>query len=132
MLKTVNFFDSQHFSYIKKIAVISNCCLIGNIRHNFLVPRMIELACKTFMPIQTLFLHRVERTSRETINCKLKCDFKKSYETNVLRAAAQIQDSRLLNVCEAWYILHGERREMVLTASFDLTCVCVYDSIMPI
>ena len=42
-----------------------------------------------------------------------------------MRAAAQIQDSRLLNVCEAWYILHGERREMVLTASFDLTCVCV-------
>ena len=27
--------------------------------HNFLVPRMIELACKTFMPIQNLFLHRV-------------------------------------------------------------------------
>ena len=65
MLKTVNFFDSQltgfqHFSYIKKFAVISNFCLIGNIRHNFLVPRMIELlGCQTFMPIQTLELHKV-------------------------------------------------------------------------
>ena len=33
--------------------MISNFCLIGNIRHNFLVPRMIESAPKTFMPIQT-------------------------------------------------------------------------------
>ena len=73
-------------------------------------------------------------TLRETMICKLRCDFKKGYETNVLRAAAQIQDSRLLNVCEAWYTycMALERREMVLTASFDLTCVCVYDSIMPI
>ena len=37
----------------KKAAVIFNFCLIGNIRHNFLVPRMIETAPKTFMPIQT-------------------------------------------------------------------------------
>ena len=27
--------------------------LIGQIYHNFLVPRVIESACKTFMPIQT-------------------------------------------------------------------------------
>ena len=44
---------------IKKAAVVSNFCLIGKIHHNFLVPRMIELGCKTFMPIQTLDLHRV-------------------------------------------------------------------------
>ena len=31
----------------------------AKIHHNFLVPRMIELGCKTFMPIQTLDLHRV-------------------------------------------------------------------------
>ena len=36
--------------------MLLNFCLIGKIRHNFLVPRMIELACKTFMPIQTLVL----------------------------------------------------------------------------
>ena len=44
---------------IKKAAVVSNFCLIGKIHHNFLVPRMIELGCKTFMLIQTLDLHRV-------------------------------------------------------------------------
>ena len=44
---------------IKKAAVVSNFCLIGKIHHNFLVLRTIELACKTFMPIQTLDLHRV-------------------------------------------------------------------------
>ena len=43
----------------KKAAVIFNFCLIGNIHHNFLVPRMIESAPKTFMPIQTPDLHRV-------------------------------------------------------------------------
>ena len=54
----------KHFYYVygmKKAAVVFNFCLIGNIHHNFLVPRMIELARKTFMimPIQTLDLHRV-------------------------------------------------------------------------
>jgi hypothetical protein len=44
---------------IKKAAVIFNFCLIGNIHYNFLVPRMIESAPKTFMPIQTPDLHRV-------------------------------------------------------------------------
>ena len=43
----------------KKPAVIFNFCLIGNIPHNFLVPRIIELAAKTFMPIQTPGLQRV-------------------------------------------------------------------------
>ena len=46
-------------SYYKKAAVVSNFCLIVKIRHNFLVPRMIELGRKTFMPIQTLDIHRV-------------------------------------------------------------------------
>ena len=32
---------------------------IGNIRHNFLVPRMNEPAPKTFMPIPTSDLYRV-------------------------------------------------------------------------
>ena len=44
---------------IKKAAVIFNFCLFGNICNNFLVPRMIESACKTFMPIPTLDLDRV-------------------------------------------------------------------------
>ena len=44
---------------MKKAAVIFNFCLIGNIHHSFLVPRMIELAPKTFMPIQTPDLDRV-------------------------------------------------------------------------
>ena len=44
---------------IKKAAVILNFFLIVNIRHNFLVPRMIESAPKTFMPIQTPDLHGV-------------------------------------------------------------------------
>ena len=43
----------------KKAAVIFNFCLIGNIHHSFLVPRMIESAPKTFMPIQTPDLDRV-------------------------------------------------------------------------
>ena len=50
----------QKYSQKKKAAVLLNFSLIGKIRHNFLVPRMIELAYKTFMPIQTLFLHRVD------------------------------------------------------------------------
>ena len=44
---------------IKKTAVVSNICLIGKICHNFLLPRVIELGCQTFMPVQTLDLHRV-------------------------------------------------------------------------
>ena len=44
--------------------MVSNFCLIGKIHHNFLVPRMIELGCKTFMPIQTLDLHRVRKYVR--------------------------------------------------------------------
>jgi hypothetical protein len=39
--------------------MVSNFCLIGKIHHNFLVPRMIESGRQTFMPIQTLDLHRV-------------------------------------------------------------------------
>ena len=37
-------------------AVVWNFCLIGNIRHNFLIPRMIK---SVPMPIQTPDLHRV-------------------------------------------------------------------------
>ena len=48
----------KHF-YYKKTAVILNFCFIRNIGHNFLVPRIIESAPKTFMPIQTPDLHRV-------------------------------------------------------------------------
>ena len=43
----------------KKAAVVSNFCLIGKILHDFLIPTMIELGCKTFMPFQTSGLHRV-------------------------------------------------------------------------
>ena len=39
--------------------MVSNFCLIGKIHHNFLVPKMIELGRKTFMPIQFLDLPRV-------------------------------------------------------------------------
>ena len=48
------------YFYYKKAAVIFNFCLIGNISHNFLIPRMIELVPKTFMPIRTPDLHRVD------------------------------------------------------------------------
>ena len=47
----------KNLDYLKKL--VSNFCLIGKICHNFLVPTMIELGCQTFMPIQTLDLHRV-------------------------------------------------------------------------
>ena len=53
----------EHFGLSKKAAVVSNFCLIGKIHHNFLVPKMIELGRKTFMPIQTLDLHRVNMFS---------------------------------------------------------------------
>ena len=39
--------------------MILDFCLFGNIRHNFLVPRIIKSAPKTFMPIQIPDLHRV-------------------------------------------------------------------------
>ena len=54
-----NWTSFKCFYYKKKAAVVSNFCLIGKIRHNFLVPRVIELGCQTFMLIQTLDLHRV-------------------------------------------------------------------------
>ena len=47
--------------YYKKAAVLSNFCLIGKIHHNFLVPIMNELGCKTFMPFQTLDLNSVRK-----------------------------------------------------------------------
>ena len=49
----------EKFGLSKKAAIIPHFCIIGNIHHNFLVPRMIELAPKIFMPIQTPDLHRV-------------------------------------------------------------------------
>ena len=57
--KIVKFDKIEHFALSKKAVVVSNFCLIGKIHHNFLVLRMIELACKNYMPIQTLDLHRV-------------------------------------------------------------------------
>ena len=57
--KIVKFDKIEHFGLSKKAAVVSNFCLIGKIPHNFLVPRMIELGCKTFVPIQTLDLHSI-------------------------------------------------------------------------
>ena len=48
---------------INKAAVVLNFCLIGKIRHNFLVPIMIESVRKTFMPVQTFNLHRVYSVS---------------------------------------------------------------------
>ena len=61
--KIVKFDQIEHFGLSKKAAVVSNFCLIGKIHHNFLVPKMIELGRKTFMPIQTLDLHRVLRST---------------------------------------------------------------------
>ena len=60
--KIVKFDQIEHFGLSKKAAVVSNFCLIGKIRYNFLVPRMIELAPKTFMPIQTQGIDRVDPT----------------------------------------------------------------------
>ena len=57
--KIVKFDEIEHFGLSKKAAVVSNFCLVGKIHLNFLVPKMIELGRKTFMPIQTLDLHRV-------------------------------------------------------------------------
>ena len=45
----------KHFYYKKKLPWYQ----IGKIRHNFLLPRVIELGRQTFMPVQTLDLHRV-------------------------------------------------------------------------
>ena len=55
--KIVIFDQIEHFGLSKKANVVSNFCLIGKVHHNFLVPKMIELERKTFMPIQTLDLH---------------------------------------------------------------------------
>ena len=49
----VKFDQSEHFGLSKKAALVSNSCLIGKIHHIFLVPKMIELGCKTLMPIKT-------------------------------------------------------------------------------
>ena len=49
-----------NISIIKKTAVILDFCLFGNIHHNFVVPRIIESAPKTFTPIQIPDLHRVK------------------------------------------------------------------------
>ena len=55
----------EHFGLSNKAAVVSNFCLFGKNNYNFLVPRMIELGCQTFMPIQTLDLHRVYQKELE-------------------------------------------------------------------
>ena len=69
----------EQFELSKKAAVVSNFWLIGKIPHNFLVPKMIESACKTFMPIQTLDLHRVATRNPSHHNfygpiCTVYCD----------------------------------------------------------
>ena len=51
----------EKFGLPKKPTVVSDFYSIGKIRHNFLVPKLIELACKTFMPIQTLDIHSVSK-----------------------------------------------------------------------
>ena len=71
----------ENFGLSKKAAIVSNFCLIGNIHHNFLIPRMIESVPKTFMPIQTPDLHRVSSmalkhfffliSKKSTVNCPL-------------------------------------------------------------
>ena len=62
----------KNLNYLKKAAVVSNFCLIGKIHHQFLVPKMIEWTCKTFMPIQILDLHRVTTKKLKTLNFKMK------------------------------------------------------------
>ena len=57
--KIAKFVQIEHFGLSKKAGLVSHFCLIGTTHHNFLVPRMIELGCKIFMPIKTLDLHRV-------------------------------------------------------------------------
>ena len=52
--KIVKFDQIEHFGLSKKAAVVSNFCLIRKIRHNFLVPRMIDLGCKTQSVVQFL------------------------------------------------------------------------------
>ena len=69
----------KEFKLSKKAAVASNFSLIGKIPHNFLVPRTIESACKTFMPIQTLDLHRVLCTY---LNSKKSFKTRKPFEIN--------------------------------------------------
>ena len=64
----------KQFCYKKKAAVVLNFCLFGEIQYTFLVPRMIESGRQTFMPIQTLDLHRVYITGqqKETRKCQLQ------------------------------------------------------------
>ena len=50
----------REFGLSKKATIVWHFCLIGNIRHNFLVSRMNESAPKTFMSIQTPDLNRVK------------------------------------------------------------------------
>ena len=73
----------KHF-YYKKAAVVSNFCLIGKIHHNFLVPRMIELVPKIFMPIQTLDLHWVEHSLVPKIEICLEYFLDKNYQKQPL------------------------------------------------
>ena len=67
--------------------MVSNFCLIGKIHHNFLVPRMIELGRQTFMPIQTLDLHRVLVTSK--YNGERQCKVRVSHKTAVKQVKAE-------------------------------------------
>ena len=66
----------EQFGLSKKAALISIFCLIGKIQPTFLVPRMIESGCKTFMPIQTLDLHRVKSQSYFLTKNSLKLEVK--------------------------------------------------------
>jgi hypothetical protein len=46
-----NLTSFKHFYYKEMLSCYWISALIEKICHNFLVPRMVELACKTFMPI---------------------------------------------------------------------------------
>jgi hypothetical protein len=71
----------------KKAAVVSTFCLIGKICHNFLVPRMIQLASKTLMSIQTLDLHRV-KVVKEQFEYSRAADRHGSFKRLLLSALA--------------------------------------------
>ena len=73
----------EKFGLSKKAAVVSNFCLIGKIRHNFLVPS------KTFMPIQTLGLHRV--IGRLIFECQFL-----NFPTQKYNAGKSLQSKKLL------------------------------------
>ena len=55
----LNFVPHKNFFVQKKAAEVLNCCIIGKILHNFLMPIRIEPAPITFVCIQMLLQRRV-------------------------------------------------------------------------